>query len=736
MILAYSDFLQDQVFLQELSEHRAAEYLVEIAALDFETEVPVGTLRGLITGGTMSVAANTPTRRTGSLSAVFDSKVYDLTNIDNLISIDKKIFLKIGIKNPLTHVAEYAKYGEELYFKQGVFIITQASSQLATNSASVSISFIDKMGMLNGTCGGTLPASVNFHDRITVDADGNVETSYPLISEIIREVVQFFGGEDPARIIIDDLPTFGQRVVSFAGKQPIRFSGSGGFVISNRPIPGYDDVYYRGDNIGYMATELTYPGELVQKAGSTVAQVLDEIVKTLGNYEYFYDTEGFFHFQQIKNFDKTGEAPWDGGRGSGEIPPLNLEPQEDAVFQGSYLPRYSEDQFLNQFLNADQVTQISHQPQYVNIKNDFIVWGSRKEGNVDKMVRYHLAIDERPKEDLQNSLSYRYIFEIRTPDNMIDGYIFTKGDGDSNFLLNGVSGSPETPYWSAVGGNISSIGSISYKTVLRETVGGSRTGRTARPFSPPITHSNWGHKTGATHDLNFQWREELYRKGLAAYGSSTRGSYYDEELLAEWRDIYDPWNKDFYRDWLNHFGETVKWQGYAIDVVTKPQRLRYWLDIIDTNTALGAYSVKRIGRRSIVQENNKINEVISKAVPDIVFIDATEGWDKTQEVIAEMAAIGQKYSVVQSNMLPYFEYESSFGSCYEEVRELFYRHLILNASINFSCKPVFYLDVNKVVRLNFPEAGVVGNYVINSFSWNLGQQETMSISANEAVVII
>lgn len=33
------------------------------------------------------------------------------------------------------------------------------------------------------------------------------------------------------------------------------------------------------------------------KAGATVTQVLDEIVKALGNYEYFYDEEGIFHFR-------------------------------------------------------------------------------------------------------------------------------------------------------------------------------------------------------------------------------------------------------------------------------------------------------------------------------------------------------------------------------------------------------------------------------------------------------
>jgi hypothetical protein len=114
--------------------------------------------------------------------------------------------LSVGITNPYYHTKEYAKYGQTLWFRQGLFIITKASSQVTGSSASVSVEIIDKMGMLNGTCGGTLPASTSFHDKIIIDKDENVTTLYPLIPEIIRECVHHFGGEDFSRIIIDDVP--------------------------------------------------------------------------------------------------------------------------------------------------------------------------------------------------------------------------------------------------------------------------------------------------------------------------------------------------------------------------------------------------------------------------------------------------------------------------------------------------------------------------------------------------
>jgi hypothetical protein len=122
---------------------------------------------------------------------------------------------------------------------------------------------IDKMGMLNGTCGGTLPASVSFHDKIIIDKNDNTTTLYPLITEIIKECVNHFGGEDQSRIIVDDVPEVGRRVVRYVGSTPINFATDdsqsppvrlpgGSFVIADPPVPNFGDTYYKGYDVGYM----------------------------------------------------------------------------------------------------------------------------------------------------------------------------------------------------------------------------------------------------------------------------------------------------------------------------------------------------------------------------------------------------------------------------------------------------------------------------------------------------
>lgn len=695
------DFLQDRNFLQSLNQYHIQSYSAAIMLLNFETEMPITRLEGKVISGSMSITANSPTRRTGSMQVVFDKDTFDLTNIDNLISINKKISLSIGIANPYYNSSSYAPnyfaYGDILWFKQGVFIITSASSSISLSSATISINFIDKMGLLNGVASGTLPAQASLHDRIEVDKDDNVTTTYPLINQIIRETVHHFGNEQYSRIIVDDVPDFGRQVVRWAGSTPIRFTQDrSAFIVSNSTRDGFSIPYYENEDIGYMSTDLTYPGEFIVKAGATVTTILDEIVKTLGNFEYFYDVDGFFHFQQIRNFDKTGITPIVQTTLTDTNSPLNINPLEsfDAIFQDRYIPKFADDQFLNEFEDSSLVTSVSFNPDYANIKNDFVIWGSRKDNSNDtRMVRYHLAIDKRPEDIGSQALCRKWFWCVKDIETQITKrYIST----DSN-----------------------SAPSIN-------------PGEEVKLHSSSLTSLPGG--------SGFDWREELYRQGLLGWNNASEGTYYDEELLTEWRKIFNPNNEIFSRRWQEHYGSLVPFFGYTIDVVTAPETIHYWLDIIDTSTPLGAYSVQRIGRRSVVKENNKINEVISKEIPDIIFIDDTdtsaEGRAKVVQAMKDYISIGQAYCLVQPEFLPYFTYRNSFGTCYEEVRELFYKHLIYNTKVNLTCIPLFHLDVNRVVRLNFPDLGIVGNYVLNNISWNLGNLSTMNIAANEAVVII
>jgi hypothetical protein len=73
------------------------------------------------------------------------------------------------------------------------------------------------------------------------------------------------------------------------------------------------------------------------------------------------------------------------------------------------------------------------------------------------------------------------------------------------------------------------------------------------------------------------------------------------------------------------------------------------LDIIDTNAEIGQYSVSRIGRRTKVEENSKINEVFEADIPDIVFILNDGNLTQMYENTAYYVSIGQAYSFINQD---------------------------------------------------------------------------------------
>lgn len=120
------DFLHDYTFLQKLNRYRVKEYWVTIGILDFQTEKLLSRIQGKVTGGNMTIAASSPTRRSGTLNIVFDEDLRNITDVQNLIAIDKKVQINIGITNPFyTHNInnfnskeeyQYMKYGDILWF--------------------------------------------------------------------------------------------------------------------------------------------------------------------------------------------------------------------------------------------------------------------------------------------------------------------------------------------------------------------------------------------------------------------------------------------------------------------------------------------------------------------------------------------------------------------------------------------------------------------------------------------
>lgn len=366
------NFLDDQKFLKELENYSIKETQLKVELLDFK-EKPVTEIQGKCISGSLNLDGSSSMRRTCSFSLVVDKDTYDLTNVESLISINKKIKLYIGYTNFLN---EYKHYGEVIWFPLGVFVVTAPSISHSVTDATINISAKDKTCLINGEVSGALPAPVVLHEKYTRRDDGTTYVEPVNMYDIIRESIIELGGEDSGKVIINDIPLKVKKLVRYIGNKPLHFDAFGNEV--SEPTEGGRTVS-SGDLAGYDWVDFTYPGELIKQAGEPVTAILDAICNVLGNYEYFYDIEGNFVFQEKKNYLNTSY-----------LPITNLK-------NDNYTVNFGEKPIAYSFKNSNLISSYNNTPNWLNIKNDFIVWGKRRTpSGAEVPIRYHVAIDEIP----------------------------------------------------------------------------------------------------------------------------------------------------------------------------------------------------------------------------------------------------------------------------------------------------------------------------------------------------
>lgn len=387
------EYLKDSKFLSMLDEMRIKKHYAKLTILTFVDEKPLREVQGIATAGSVTVNGEASLRRTISLTISSIENENDITNIKNIISMNKKVKVEIGLENPFE---EYMDYGKIIWFPIGTYVINQATTSTSASAANISISGKDKMCMLDGTCGGTLSSSVTFHENQYENENGDIRSEDVPIFTIIKECVTHFGKEPEQNVIINDVDMTAKLSTKYIGQDPIWFSKDYKSFIISKEAPKDEKFlqhkFVYGQDVGYQETDLTYPGELVFSAGDTVTAVLDKIIEALGNYEYFYDLDGHFIFQQKKNYLNYYYTP---------IMQLN---------DNYYIKAFSDSKYYYTFINAKDALSYYNSPKYENIKNDFIVWGDKTNSEgITKTIQYHLAIDEKPIIDLAN----QYMWDIQ-----------------------------------------------------------------------------------------------------------------------------------------------------------------------------------------------------------------------------------------------------------------------------------------------------------------------------------
>ena len=768
--------LLDKEFLKQLDQYRHREVYGKIILLDYK-ENPIKEIQGVITQGSVNIDGASALRRTCSLTM--------MTPIDNYqvrtLGFKNKIKLEVGLKNFIN-----PDYPDVIWFKQGLFVITGLSESTSTNSHTINITGQDKMCLLNGTVGGSLPSSIDFGKIDEVDVNGYITTQQIIISQIIKNAVHVYGEEAYENIIINDLDTIGLELLEYRGDEehPLYMLRSTDGIIQQ---VSFDDSEWRGDisaenfnydtlidgmfgqdepsevkinsisytiakitygqTVGYRTTDLVYAGDLIANIGEALTSILDKIKNMLGNFEYFYNIDGKFVFQkkQTYEYDSFNNLKFDS---EGQV---YLQP---SVYTSQYGYEFENNTLLSAF---------NSNPQLNNVRNDYSVWGSRQSVNGQSIpIHLRIAIDTKP-------VYYKAINGMEY--NAAKNFNIIKNED----------------------GNI-----IGFECDWREII-----------YQMALDYFQYGETDGFKSEI-IENNKEYYPTGKTGYEK------YYTDLQGFWRQLYDPdaseYDEDLYikekytqiekdkannSDWVVEYDklnrlyklvnydiekhgdyniykkedgytkisllpDDIKKVYYRIDngrylnshqneyyilkdgnydeaspnyakpqnsiINENPEAINFWFDFIEANESeLGQYAISAIGDRPKVINDTNIKALIYKQTPQVLFL--------TKEELENISSkqTGYTYINMPQNFENYFSISSQGISAYNKFEDLLYQHSYCTDSVSITSVPIYYLQPNVRIKVNDKESGVNGDYLVSKITIPLTYNGTSSIAATKAV---
>ena len=690
-------FLQDRRFLQQIDSLRIKEQFVKITVLNWNEE-PLQQIQGIAISGSVNLDGSSSMRRTATLSLFAEEKKNNLANVDHLFSVNKKCILELGIVNNVSEYVyterdEYGTvnhitinyqqiYGDIIWFPLGVYVMFNPSISHSMQGVTISMQLKDKMCLLNGDLGGEIHSAVEFsyQDQLVDINTTSLEKNPVLIYNIIKELINHWGNEKLDKIIISEVPLQIKKVVRWMGNNPIwLIKEDHGYELTTiEPQESQNQFkpikFQSGRDMGFIFDNFIYPGELTCNAGDTVTSVLDKIIGIMGNYEYFYDVFGNFIFREKQNYlNMTNTAYW--SKETAQDKKVGNLPSD--VYEADY---YRLTKSVYDFTDNQYTTTYNNSLNYNNIKNDFVVWGSKKSinGNIQLPCRFHLAIDKKP------SLNSHYVAFFKDDFQTVRG-IFSCNP--NNIPID----APKT-------GDIIEWLGDQYEIIKAEVI------------------------------TSVDWRQEIYYQMLE---DQKKGTGQNTELNNTYFQYYAELKEEFPKIF------NLSTQTYEVDIENHPEEMDYFLDFIDENSQLGCYSVNNIGRRAkIISDNNEgINCVFEPDIPDIVYIDTTL-FNTPEQLIqfeTRLTNMGQVWTQIPSAYYNLFDIGGIFNSCFEKIKDLLYQYTHVNNTISITTLPIYYLEPNTRITVEDQPAGIYGDYIIQSISLPLDISSTMNINAYKAL---
>ena len=750
-----------QNFLSKIDNFINQKQYINIILLDWK-ENPIKEIQGIISTGSISKDGNSSVRRSANLNCSISHGEYNVDNIEMDFALNKKVFIEIGIENKTNEYLDYPI----LWFPQGVFYINSFSINSATSSAvNLNLNLKDKMCLLNGDVGGKLPATVRFDMMTTQTSQGEPVEQKVLYYNLITELLNHWGKEELSNIIIQDVPLRIKQIIQWNGSNPIYLSKEWNEITQRYDYQYHEQnedgiytEYSTGDDIGYVYADFVPVNEITGSAGDTICSVLDTIKNQLGNYEYFYDVFGIFHFREIKNYLNINQSETILQETENPGRHISLEKGQfclDTSTELQYLIDIVNDKTVFSFEDAKNIVSITSTPNYNNIKNDFVINGIKKTDTVQMAIRYRLVIDNKPEiigytNATHDAIANEYD-EIQIPYygvfNDLIYYTYPEYFDNTTVLETNKLGKWLNVEELPIVGNMDQI----YHYIENEEDKfviwiNEKTKYIDLYLKKDLSNKDSEKQKPLIYDEYYaiDWRTFLLCYGLEANANGTDPGPYYEELVSFWPDEYD-----LRRENQKFFGQEEDGSIHYKSLTTG----NFYFDIIDANSSsLGIYSIENIGRRTEVINDDEINCLFTPEIPDIIFLntdDSTQNWsdnttiteirnisdttDILNQQIEECINNGQSWIQVPDKIFSHLIVGGYLNGAYEAIRYALFSHTTYQKTLNIMALPAFYLEPNSRVHISDTSTNTFGDFIIQNISLTLGPGANMSVTMNEAL---
>lgn len=545
-------------------------------------------------------------------------------------------------------------------------------------------------------------------------------------------------------------------------KQLVFSKPEGGFEYNNviyHNAPSSDKIFIvakilTGDTVGYRTTDLTYPGDLIANVGENITSVLDKIKNMLGEFEYFYDVDGQFIFQKKQIYINTSTI-----LGSG----TETHVSEEGIYN-TMGTAYA-------FSGGELITVFNNNPNLLNLRNDFSVWGSRTGiSGIEIPVHMRYAIDEKPVSYTSISITegspasaaiaaynkkysvnvatsqvsttyttaqydwreiiYRMAHDYFKYAHILDDFTIKVAEANPSLYPFGMTGYEQ--YYTDIQGfwrelyNPDAVGAAATddRDQYAENVGNiqleiadTKSEMAAAQSKLNIAEAELPSKTIESEIVAAEQFIEAQKtiiqtceNTLARLEASLKEAQAQLDKANSGLDTYYPTSSE-----LKYWNRAV---------YEAPETLNFWLDFLDGGE-LAQFNVKNTGVRPKAINDTSVKSIYFRETPQVIFVPEN----------ASDQSYGAGYSYIQAgaHIDAMFSVSSQGVSAKTKIDELLYKHSYCVESASITTIPIYYLEPNCRIHIHDEETNLDGDYIVSKLTIPLAYNGTMSITATKAV---